>query len=548
MMRMMLSLVLGIATATVVAATARGEPCGAGLLSVVSEAGCATGCPEQDKRPPVGWMSWYALKFATDETSILKNARRFKESFGPYCDGRPIIWVDWEWYHEKFSWKASEASGASALAPNVRTFPRGLKPLSDDLKALGFVPGLWISLVTDVSTNAVYAAHSEWMAPVGALRWIGEVCADPFAPGFVSKAVPLFMQTYLNWGYDAFKLDGVYVLQEIDEQAFGPRYGKKRRDYPGMVKNLALSVRRTIGQNRYFLDCGCGALMPDMEGALDAFDASRVGSDVFTWSEFVSNAVCPTLKAYPRHARGLWLDLDTLVLRPEFSTLEQARSRVSFYALTGVPLTLGDPIDALDAKRIDLLRRAMPVAPMRSADGASASLRGDSLLIDAAFERTFSRWHVAGVFNFGSNRVERTVDFAKDMRLDGAVAVWDYWNDRFLGVVTNRLSVSLGPFETSVLRVTPVTSDGRATLLSVSRHLTQGGVELAAVESGVGVFRGRVRVVGGEPCVLTVLLPPQGGSVIASHPCTTDGDVCRLSIVSPQTGEVPFSLKFGTMR
>jgi len=519
--------------------------CGAadGVLSVVSDRGVETGETARYVRPPVGWMTWYSHRFATSEATVLANARRFRETFGAYCPERPVIWVDWEWFHEKFNWMPSETRGADALTPNRRTFPRGLAPLAADLKAMGFTPALWISLVTDVGTNAVFAAHPEWLAPRGKSTWIGSVFADPFASGFAERAVPAFVSKYLDWGYEAFKLDGVYVLYENDAEVLGPRSGKGARDYAGMTRALAASVRRVIGPDRYFLDCGCGLFFPGGKDMLADFDASRVGHDVFTWSEFRGNAVRPLLKKYPSHGRGLWCDLDTLVLRPEFSTREQARTRVSFYALTGVPITLGDPIDALDAERIGMLRRAMPVVPIRSASAEPATLRGDTLLLDAAFERPFARWRVAGVFNFGSNAVERTVLVGRDLHEKGPVAVWDFWNDRSLGIVTNALTVALGPSETRVLRVTPLPPPGHIALLSVSRHLTQGGFELTALESKPGVLSGRVRVAGGEPCVLSFLLPAGAGASAASHPCVRRDGVVRMTIAAPCSAEVPFSIE-----
>ena len=133
-------------------------------------------------------------------------------------------------------------------------------------------------------------------------------------------------------------------------------------------------------------------------------------------------------------------DSDNLVLRPEFSTLAQARTRVSIYGLSGLPVTVGDTIASLDAPRIDLLRRIMPF----SAQGA--------------------------------------------------------------------------------------------TLLSVSRHITQGGYELASFRSDAHEVSGAVKCPDGETVKVTLLLPGSRGAITSSHPCKLEGDVLRLEL-SPVSSE-----------
>lgn len=73
--------------------------------------------------PPVGWMTWYAVKFDASERTILENARAFKDAFGGYTDEKPVLWVDWEWFHRRFNSKGED--GEDAFTPHAASYPRG---------------------------------------------------------------------------------------------------------------------------------------------------------------------------------------------------------------------------------------------------------------------------------------------------------------------------------------------------------------------------------------------------------------------------------------
>jgi len=140
------------------------------------------------KTPPVGWMTWYAVKFAASDDVILRNARDFQAKFRGYTDERPVLWVDWEWFHGRFEEDGNETD-TDMLTPRACAFPRGLKPLAEDLKALGFTPALWVSVFSDVRTNAWWKARPEWVLG-DRQSWCGAVIGNPSAPGFCEEFVP----------------------------------------------------------------------------------------------------------------------------------------------------------------------------------------------------------------------------------------------------------------------------------------------------------------------------------------------------------------------
>lgn len=476
--------------------------------------------------PPVGWMTWYAVKFAANEQIILENAKAFKEKFGGYTEEKPVLWVDWEWGHGKMHNSGEEDEDVTA--PRASAYPRGMKALADDLSSLGFTPALWVSVANDCRTNAFWKAHPEWVLGEWDV-WCGPVWGDPTAPGFCEEYVPGLFALYESWGYRAFKWDtlpwALAAFARLREKMHDPSVMPEEA-----YRRMVAAGRKAVGEKTFLMSCS-GETDSCNLAASDLFDAMRIGGDIFTWENFVKRGVDRILRYQPLHGTHILSDSDNLVLRPEFSTLAQARTRVSIYGLSGLPVTIGDTIASLDAPRIDMLRRIMPVVPVMPASLARAEIRTDGLVESVAeFARPWGAWEVRAFSNMDTNEARR-VSFSAPGR-----AAWDFWRDELLhpdgdGVFT----LEVPPCDTRVVRLTPVSVQG-ATLLSVSRHITQGGYELESFRSDAHEASGAVKCPGGETVKVSLLLPEKRGSITSSHPFKLEGDVLRLEL-SPASSE-----------
>ena len=484
------------------------------------------------KTPPVGWMTWYAVKFDASDDVVMRNARGFMEKFRGYTDEKPVLWVDWEWFHGRFEEKGDE-TGTDMLTPRKDVYPRGLKPVADDLRALGFTPALWVSVFSDVRTNALWKAHPEWVLGEE-MRWCGAVCANPSAPGFCEEFVPHIFSLYKSWGYEAFKWDTV----PVGFGRFADYHAKGRPVDPPReaLRKTAAAVRKAVGDDCYVMSCS-GEIDYVNLAAIDIFDGGRIGGDIFSWKDFRRWGVDRILSYQPFHNTAFWGDADNLVLREEFSTEAQARTRVSIYALAGVPVTLGDEISALDGKRIGMLRRAMPVVHLRPASLSRGVPASDLLPIRVDFARPFGAWTVRGWSNLTTNRTLSASFEARN------AAVWDFWNDRLVSAdaAARKLDVTVAPGDTALYRVTPLAKDG-PTLVSVSRHLTQGGYELKDYAADANGAKGTVRCPGGETVKVSFLLPEGAKVKSASHPFEGNGRLVRLQLTSARREDVAFAL------
>ena len=479
------------------------------------------------RTPPVGWMTWYAAQFDTCDRVVMENARAFRERFGDYTDEHPVLWVDWEWFHEKMNSRGEEDH--DMMSPRKAAYPRGMKAVADDLKALGFTPALWVSMACDVRTNRMWKTHPEWILGTHD-NWSGANWADPTAPGFCEEFVPAMFNLYRSWGYEAFKWDCLYnalwMFAKFRDRAYDPSMTSEE-----VFRKMIAAGRDAVGPNAYLMGCA-GLTDRVILGAIDILDSSRVGDDIFGWREFFDSGVNRILSYYPFHQTVFYADADNLVLRSEHSNEAQARTRVSVYGLSGVPISIGDRMSALDDVRVDMLRRVMPVVPTHPATLGRGVCRSTDLDLKVDVRRPFGSWQVRGWSNLSTNTVRHVMFAPED------VAVWDFWNDR----LQTETEFDVAPCDTRVVRVTPLEKEG-LTLLSVSRHITQGGYELERYASYRTGVTGAVRCPGGGETVKVTFLVPRGERIAsASHPYDFDGRVMRLRIESAMRANVAFKV------
>jgi alpha-galactosidase len=98
------------------------------------------------------------------------------------------------------------------LEVNERQFPKGMKNLADELRALGFRPGLWTAPFGTGNTN-FYLAHKQWFlhdaAGTPIKSWNGIFTLDPTVPEAREHLRKIHATAAHEWGYEFFKIDGM---------------------------------------------------------------------------------------------------------------------------------------------------------------------------------------------------------------------------------------------------------------------------------------------------------------------------------------------------
>jgi hypothetical protein len=469
--------------------------------------------------PPVGWMTWYAVKFDACEKAVLENAAWQKEHLADF--GANTIWVDWEWYHSALEKPGPE--GIDFFHPDPVRYPHGLKFVADKIREMGLTPALWIGPTHEPALTEFIRENPD-VVLAKELCWCGEYFFDLTNEKYLDGYLPAAIQRVKEWGFDAIKWDCLPLTLQMADQYH--EYMK----HPELTSEQALRLvieraRALLGDDFYMLSCS-GEADRDVLFAADLFDGARIGGDIFTWQEFIDFFVARVLRFYPYHNTVLYCDPDNLVIRPEFNSMDQAISRASLVAVLGLPVTLGDRLPDLPPERVDLLRRCMPAMDAHPMDLRKMEREIDHVVVNLSISRCFEQWNVVDVLNLLEEGNRVTVDFHSDLHLeDGKYLVYDFWNREFLGVLEKSVTLELRACASRVIAVRKLQDVPQ--LVSTSRHISQGGVDLQEViyDMQACVLRGRSAVVAGDPYEIRAYDPAQNRLVVREYLPECSGDL-----------------------
>ncbi|MFF0390886.1 alpha-galactosidase [Kitasatospora sp. NPDC004615] len=108
--------------------------------------------PEQDR--PVLYNSWEATGFDVSEAGQLRLARLAAGL------GAELFVLDDGW----FGTRRDDRSGLGDWTPRPAAFPRGLRPLADEVHRLGMEFGLWVEPEMVNRDSELYRTHPDWVA------------------------------------------------------------------------------------------------------------------------------------------------------------------------------------------------------------------------------------------------------------------------------------------------------------------------------------------------------------------------------------------------
>jgi alpha-galactosidase len=311
--------------------------------------------PRIPKRRITGWCSWYSLYAAIDEPSILAHlaaAARFRDDRAVPLD---VFQIDDGFTPECGDWLDVKPQ-----------FPRGMKPLIDDIAAAGFNPGLWIAPFLVGNRSRLFADHPDWLVQsleggllahmkfYGEFRWhkrseeyyVLDV-THPDAAAYIREV----FRTWRSWGVGYFKTDFMNACME-----YGPDQARSHQDGLSRVaiwRRMATIIREEIG-DALWLGCGC-----PLWASVGLIDAARIGRDIgVSWHGDYSADSLLRDQLTRNHASGiLWqADPDCVLLRGRFHDLsdQEVRSLLLFAGLAGGVLMTSDKLDEIPADRAEL--------------------------------------------------------------------------------------------------------------------------------------------------------------------------------------------------
>lgn len=320
--------------------------------------------PRRPPEPITGWCSWYNLYGSISEENLLEHLRGVGEV--ARREGLPM------WVFQIDDGFTPEMGDWLEVRPQ---FPRGMKPLLDDVRAAGFVPGLWIAPFVVGNRSRLYRLHPDWVVrdrqtggPLVQMRFYGEFrwhkrseeyyVLDATHPEALEHLRRVLRTWRREWGCAYFKTDFMF---------FGMEHGPDRALHhtPGLTRveiwrTVARMIRQEIGEALWV---GCGAPLWPSVGLVDGI---RTGRDVGAeWPPDARERLHGlALRNFGNHL--LWeADPDCVLLRERFhhlSPLEQ-ESLTRFAAMMGGVMLTSDALDELSPARLELWRQCLEAAP-----------------------------------------------------------------------------------------------------------------------------------------------------------------------------------------
>ncbi len=446
---------------------------------------------------PCGFMTWYALKWDTSEKTVVANIEAQSKLLKEY--GANTVWIDWEWYHcEK-----NKANNSDTFHPNPDAYPNGLKYIADLARGNGMIPALWCSPTHEVNENEYMRKYPD-MLLTKQQEWCGEYFFDPTNPNYLNVFIPAVFNKVKEWGYQAVKWDTLPRSLDLYDD-----YHDKLFD-SSLTSETALRIalykaREVLGEDVYMLSCS-GENDRVVTACSEVFNAARIGADIFEWKEYIRSGVARLMKYYPMHNTMLLCDADNLVLREKFNTLDQAVSRASLYSIMGAPINIGDDLTQLSDERLSIYKRILPTIRVRPTELTEKEIKTDVLVLNSCIRNPWESYHVADVFNTTEQEVQYTLSFESiGLKNDEKALVYDFWNEKFLGICEQSLPLTIPAYGSLVLAIRKY--EERPQLVSVSRHVLQGAYEIGYMKWEENTLSGEAKVVSNDACKLRFYIP-----------------------------------------
>jgi hypothetical protein len=175
----------------------------------------------------------------------------------------------------------------------------------------------------------------------------------------------------------------------------------------------------------------------------------------------------------------------------------------------------------------------------------------DLVVANMLVARPFEQWNVVDLFNTTDEERTASVDLVADLHLDPAerYLVFDYWRREFLGLRTGTLYVDLPAHGSAVLAIRRLS--GAPQILSTSRHITQGAVDLRSVlwDGKEAALSGVSELVADDPYVISLYVPEgfEPSGVEASCPAdmaSAEGRLWSVALSPAASGPCEWRVRF----
>ncbi len=425
---------------------------------------------------PTGWCTWYYFYGEDSANDVLTNMEWIAKKQLPL----DLILIDDGYETNIGDWQDVSAE----------KYPQGMKDIATQIRAAGHSPGIWTAPFAISSQSKLYAQHPDWALrneagePLVAWQhWGKDIYAlDLTLPAVQDWLRDLFHTLSDNWGFQFFKIDFIYAAALP-----GVRHDPRMTRAQAVRRGLEI-IRAAIG-DKFLLGCGC-----PLGPAVGLVDGMRIGPDVHVdWKPFwqdlsapsTSNAMLNSIARGFMHNK-LWLnDADCLLLRPRGPdsnlVLNEMRTLTTVVGLSGGLVLDSDHLPAARRGRLEYLRRVLP-SYGRSAVPLDLFEHERPRLLALPIQMTWGSWTIVALINWDDHTCATRLNLAQLGLPAGSYHVYNYWRRRYLGVVSDEVTIDPHQPHETVLLLLKRASD-QPQLLTSTFHVLQGAVEVKGVQA-----------------------------------------------------------------
>lgn len=352
---------------------------------------------------------------------------------------------------------------------------KAMQELSDYIRSKNVAPGISFAPFAVAPKDEV-VAHPTWFLkdqddkPIpafGGVNWAGTYTLNANNERAVSTWYTIWWRRLSGaWNFDFFSIDGQPEAIEAYRKAGNGNGMEGYRE--------GLKYGRQVVESNKFINASSGTPVE----ALGLVDGSRTGGNVnddvhamealIGWN-FLNNV-------------GWYCNPGTTT-RLSKAPVERARLNAQARALTGQQFVADDLWTETPPDIRRVWQRSFPTLDIRPANFYRITEWRTYDLFDLRIARPWGTWDVAALFNYGDGPAEKPLDLARLPLEAQEVHVYDFWRSEYLGRFRRdaKLSIPLAGWEGRTYALVPA-ADGRPTLISTSRHVSQGGLDLDALD------------------------------------------------------------------
>lgn len=372
---------------------------------------------------PTGWCSWYYYGPAISADVIRENMYALKKADVP----AGIIQIDDGWQKAQGDW-----------TPNER-FP-DMKGLADEIKAAGFVPGIWIAPFAASEKSDLFRLHSDWFVKNPDDDGLfGYPSVDFTVPEAAEYLKEIFTRISREWGFRYIKID--LVLHAISA-------GRHRDAHFNAIKNYrrALAIiNEAVTPDTYLISCTA-----PIGASTGLVDGTRTSSDIFDNWESVRKIALQNLRRYYYDKRSLNVDSDCflsrtsanedeLCFRPCSRTRDEIRTHAALIAASGGTIMFSDKVSLLGDEQIALYKTLLALRGDKTRPADFDVCDAPSVVVGTEKEGVTKYY----AFNFGENVRRQVIPLARESE------VYALWREERIGK-TSEIVVTLPPHSSEI--------------------------------------------------------------------------------------------------